>query len=308
MTAINNNQQDEPLPYSPVVLLLVDGWGVAPLSEANAIHPEDTPTFNNLIVDYPVALLSVGDKNLNTRYLSLGAGSDLKNEKTNPAAIITRVIANAGLKQVKITETERLAALTYFFNGHSDNKAPNEDWKIISSQTAGDRKKSIEVANKITTELINCLKTEQYHFLAVSLPTLDLVAASGEQKIIKKAIGAVDNNLRKIAAMVLEKNGVLLLTAAAGNIENIKNMATELLDDEITDNPVPLIIIGDSFKGMTIGFSEPLNNDLSLLAPVGNLGDLAPTILDIMNLPKPRGMTGNSLINQEWLNKKTSSE
>lgn len=299
MTEINTKKQDEPLPYFPVVLLLLDGWGIAPISEANAINPENTPTFSNLIADYPVALLSVDSKNLNTRYLSLGAGSDLRNENTNPAATITRVIANAGLKQVKITETERLAALTYFFNGHSDNKAGGEDWKIISSQTGGDKGKLIEVANKITTELIDCLKMEQYNFFTVALPTLDLVAASGNPKTIKKAIKTIDNNLKKITEAVLDKKGVLIVTAVAGNIENIKNMATELLDDDITDNPVPLIIVGDNFKGMTIGFSEPLNNDLSLLAPVGNLGDLAPTILDIMNLPKPGGMAGKSLINKD---------
>lgn len=299
MTAINNKKQEEPLPYSPVVLLLLDGWGIAPISEANAIDPIDTPTFNDLIADYPVALLSAEDKSLNARYLSLGAGSDLNNENVNPAANITRVIANAGLRQIKITETERLAALTYFFNGHSDNKATGEDWKIISSQTGDDKTKTAEVAKKITSELVDSLKEEKYDFFAVALPTLDLVAASGNQKTIKKAIKIIDNSLRKIAEAVLDKKGVLIITAAAGNIENIKNMATELIDDEMTDNPVPLIIVGDNFKGVTIGFSEPINNDLSLLSPVGNLGDLAPTILDIMNIPKPGGMTGESLINRD---------
>lgn len=299
MTAINNKKQDEPLPYAPVVLLLLDGWGIAPISEANAIKPDDTPTFNNLIADYPVASIFSKDKSLNARYLSLGAGSDLNNENVNPAATITRVIANAGLRQIKITETERLAALTYFFNGHSDNKAGGEDWKIISSQTGGNKEKLTDVANKITVELINCLKMEQYDFFAVALPTLDLAAVSGNQKIIKKTIKIIDNNLKKIVETILDKKGVLIITAAAGNIENIKNMATELLDDKMTDNPVPLIIVGNNFKGVTIGFSEPLNKDLSLLAPVGNLGDLAPTILDIMNLPKPGGMTGESLINKD---------
>lgn len=299
MMAINNNNQDEPLPLAPVVLLLLDGWGIAPAGEANALAPAETPTFNGLITDYPVALLSAKDKTLNARYLSLGAGSDLGNESTNPAATLTRVIANAGLKQIKITETERLAALTYFFNGHSDVKTSGEDWKIISSQTSDNKTKSELVVSKITAELIKNLKTEKYNFFTVALPTLDLVAASGDLKIIKKAIKIVDNNLKKIVGAVLDKKGVLVITAAGGNIENIKNMATELLDKEMTNNPVPLIIVGDNFKGKTIGLSEPLNNDLSLLVPAGNLGDLAPTILDIMNLPKPGGMIGESLIGKE---------
>lgn len=299
MTAIINNNQDEPLPLAPVVLLLLDGWGIAPESEANAIIPADTPTFNGLIADYPVALLSAKNNTLNARYLSLGAGSDLNNENTNPAATLTRVIANAGLKQIKITETERLAALTYFFNGHSEAKTSGEDWKIISSQTSDNKIKSVLVASKITAELIKNLKTEEYNFYTVALPTLDLVAVSGDLEIIKKAIKIIDNNLKKIVGAILDKKGVLVISAAGGNVENIKNMTTELLDKEMTNNPVPLIIVGDNFKGKTIGLSEPINNDLSLLAPAGNLGDLAPTILDIMNLPKPGGMTGESLIDKE---------
>lgn len=299
MIAITNNNQDEPLPLTPVVLLLLDGWGIAPESEANAISSEDIPNFNNLIANYPVALLEAKENTLNARYLSLGAGSDLNNENTNPAATLVRVIANAGLKQIKITETERLAALTYFFNGHSETKANGEDWKIISSQTVDDKKKTALVANKITTELIKNLKAEKYNFFTVAMPTLDLIASSGDLMLIKKAVKVIDNNLKKIVTAVLDKKGVLVVSAAGGNIENIKNMATELPDKEMTDNPVPLIIIGDNFKGKTIGLSEPINKDLSLLAPAGNLGDLAPTILDIMNLPKPGGMTGESLINKE---------
>lgn len=299
MNSINNNSSVEPPQLTPVVLLLLDGWGIAPASEANAFSSAKTPTFNSLVSDYPVALLSTGDKTLNARYLSLGAGSDLANENTNPSATLTRVLTNAGLKQIKITETERLAALTYFFNGHSETKTSGEDWKIISSDTSENKSKLPLVSNKITVELIKNLKTEKYNFFAVSLPTLDLAALSGDLGIVKKAIEAVDNNLKKIVSTVLDKRGILIISAAGGNVENIKNMATELIDYEMTDNPVPLIIVGDNFKGKTIGLREPINNDLSLLAPAGNLGDLAPTILDIMNLPKPGGMIGESLIDKE---------
>jgi len=299
MNSINNNISVEPPQLTPVVLLLLDGWGIAPASEANAFSSAKTPTFNSLVTDYPVALLSASDKTLNARYLSLGAGSDLTNENTNPSATLARVLANASLKQIKITETERLAALTYFFNGHSETKTSGEDWKIISSDTSENKSKLPLVSNKITAELIKNLKTEKYNFFAVSLPTLDLAALSGDLGIVKKAIEAVDNNLKKIVSAVLDKKGILIISAAGGNVENIKNMATELIDYEMTDNPVPLIIVGENFKGKTIGLREPINNDLSLLAPAGNLGDLAPTILDIMNLPKPGGMTGESLIDKE---------
>jgi bisphosphoglycerate-independent phosphoglycerate mutase (AlkP superfamily) len=76
-------------------------------------------------------------------------------------------------------------------------------------------------------------------------------------------------------------------------------MITELVDKDITNNPVPVFIVGEEYKGKTIGLSEPLNSDLSLLAPAGNLGDLAPTILSIFNLAKPAEMTGSSLIDKK---------
>lgn len=298
MRILTTNNESDPRPVKPVVLLLLDGWGIAPVSEANAISAAKTPTLTELTKEYPVALLTTGDKSLNARYLSIGSGSDLANENINPAATLSRVISGASLKQIKITETERLAALTYFFNGRSDNKPNGEDWEIVSSEVGQDRLKLDLASNLITKGLIKNLKTEKYSFLAVALPSLDLAAATGDLKIIKKAIEGADKNLRKIVDMVLAKKGTLIISAAGGNVENIKNMATELVDKEMTDSPVFLIIVGEDFKGKTIGLSEPLNNDLSLLAPAGNLGDLAPTILDIMNLSKPGGMTGESLIDK----------
>lgn len=295
---LNKDVSNKDVPSAPVVLLLLDGWGIAPLSEANAITSADTPAFNDLVANYPVALLSAENKSLNARYLSLGAGSDLINENINPSATLNMILANAGLKQLKITETERLAALTYFFNGHSDNKAKEEEWKIISSEVGDNRIKSPLVSNKITAEFIKNLKADKYNFFTIALPTLDLAAQSGDIGTVKKAIRVIDNNVKKIAEAVLDKKGILIISAAGGNVENIKNMATELIDKDMTDNPVPLIIVGERFKGKTFGLKEPINNDLSLLAPAGNLGDLAPTILEIMNLPKS-GMTGKTLIVKE---------
>lgn len=298
MDVITSNNVSEPLPSTPVVLLLLDGWGIAQKSEANAIASAKTPTFLDLIKKYPVALLEAHDKIINARYLSLGIGRDLADENIESTSSLSKIISEANLKQIKITETERLAALTHFFNGHSANKFIGEDWKIVSSKV-GDHEVGLTlVSNRISKELIDALKADKYNFIVVAMPTLDLAAQSGDVKLIKKTIEAVDKNLKKIVEAVLHKKGILVISAAGGNAENIKSMVTDLIDKEITNNPVPFIIVGEDFAGKTIGLSEPLNDDLSLLAPAGNLGDLAPTILDIMNLPKPEDMTGNSLIDK----------
>ncbi len=296
MELTNNSNLLEPLSKSTVVLLLLDGWGIAPVSEANVISLAKTPTFNNLIKEYPVALLSVPEKNINNRYLIMGLGRNIDDEKTVNENTLSKTLADNNLNQIKITETERLAALTHYFNGHRENKLAGEDWKILSSELGDYSAKPSLVSGRISSELVKSLKSEKYRFLAVSMPAIDLAAMTGDFKAVKKAIEVVDKNLKKIVEKVIEKKAVLIISSAGGNAENMKSMVTELIDKGITNNPVPVIIVGEDFKGKTIGLSEPLNDDLSLLAPAGGLEDLAPTILDIMNINKPEEMTGKSLI------------
>ncbi len=291
-----NNNPIEPLSTKTVVLLLLDGWGVAPASEANAFTSAKTAVFNKLIKEYPVALLSVPAININARYLNIGLGREVEDEKTVDENTLTKIVADKNLKQIKITETERLAALTHYFNGHNENKFNGEDWKIVSSELSDHSVKPFRVSRGIIRELNKALKLEKYSLLIVSMPVIDLVAGTGDLNTVKQAIESLDKNLKKIVDIVLDKKAVLIISSVCGNAENIENMATELVNKEMTNNPVPLIIIGEDFKGKTIGLSEPLNEDLSLLAPAGSLSDLAPTILDIMNIEKPESMSGESLI------------
>ncbi len=287
---------EDPLPSRPLVFLLLDGWGIAASSEANAISSAKLPFLDILIKEFPVALLSSSNKNLNSRYLSIGSGRDLDDENIEVTITLTKILADLNKKQIKITETERLAALTYFFSGHKEHKLMGEEWHIVSSNTGDNNLKPSLALNQICRELITSLKTEKYDFLAVAIPTLDLVARTGNFKAVIKAAEDIDKNLRKIVATVLDKKGVIIISSACGNAENMKSMATEVINSEMTTNPVPLIIIGDDFKGKTIGLDEPLNNDLSLLSPAGNFNDVVPTILDIMNIAKPEEMNGNSIL------------
>lgn len=291
------NPEAKPLRRVPAVLLLLDGWGVAPAGEANAITSVKTPTWSNLVKEYPVAVLNPGDKSLNARYLSLGTGQEFALADTKVDITLTTALASAGLKQKKISETERFAALTYFFNGGREEKALGESWQIITSEADGDINKLSLAFKKTVKELIKAINSDEPADLIVAaVPYLDLVAASGDFTNVQKAVRTIDKNLKKILTAVETKNGLLIISAAAGNAEKMLNLGTELADTEITANPVPFLIIGPEFKGKTIGLADPVNNDLSSLAPAGTLVDVAPTILQIMGVDQPLEMSGKSLL------------
>jgi bisphosphoglycerate-independent phosphoglycerate mutase (AlkP superfamily) len=280
----------------PVVLLLLDGWGIAPVAENNAIAAAETPTWLSLIREYPVALLTPGEKDLNRRYLTLGVGQEAVRDEAKTLLSLTAILSAAGRRQLKITETERLAALTYFFNGHAEDKAVGEDWKIVSS-AAADSVKPTLVLKKIVAEVIAAVNGDApVDMIVAALPILDLTAQSGNFEAVKKAAEALDKSLRNIWTEVEAKKGVLIISAACGNAERMSNLGTDLIDREMTANPVPLLIVGQEFGGKTIGQNDAIGDDLSLLAPSGTLADLAPTILQILQIPQPPTMTGKSLL------------
>jgi 2,3-bisphosphoglycerate-independent phosphoglycerate mutase len=279
-----------------VVLLLIDGWGVAPLNEANVFSSARTPVFLNLIKEYPVAVLKSFGKNLNLNYLNLGLGQKLDDENIDPQSGITKVISKAGLTQLKISETERFAAITNFFNGLNENKENGEDWVIVSSESSVSNHKPVLALKRSLKEITKAINSEKYNFILVSWPLLDLVSASGDFEAVKKAVETIDIYLKKVLVLVRNKSGVLIVSATHGNVERMKNVLTELVDNEITDNPVPFLIVGEEFKGKTIGLTDTLDNDLSLLEPAGTLADISPTILNILEIEKPENMQGNSLI------------
>jgi len=95
---------------------------------------------------------------------------------------------------------------------------------------------------------------------------------------------------------VVNAGGLVLITAPYGNAERTRDLAADWEDREPTFNPVPFLLIGTQYQGKTIGLTDPLDGDLSVLAPAGALSDFAPTVLSILGIDKPASMNGESLI------------
>lgn len=207
------------------------------------------------------------------------------------------IIAKKGLKQLRIAETEKYAHVTYFFNGGREKKSEGEEHILIpSSQVSSYDLKPEMSAFAITEKLIKFINDNIYDFILVNFANPDMVGHTGNLAAAIKGIGVVDKCLGKIIKGVLDREGIILVTADHGNAEMMFNMQTGMIDKEHTANPVPFIIVGQQFEGKTIGFQEAPGNDLSLVKPQGILSDVAPTILKIIGIDKPKEMTGRSLI------------
>lgn len=280
----------------PVFLLLLDGWGVASKSEANAISLAKTPNFIKLAKEYPAAALNSVNLSINARYFSLGLGREISEEAENSFYDLSAIIATNNLSQLKIFDSERLAPLTYFFNGRREEKLLKENWETISSvneQQSFDPFLSFQRTIKAS---LKAIKSQEYDFIVAACPLLDTLATLGDLPGAIKACEEIDKTLKRLESEILTANGILIISSTHGNAEKIINLGTDLPDKEITNNPVPVIIVAEPLKGKTIGFQDAPDGDLSLLEPDGNLIDLAPTILDFLGIDNNDLMTGESLL------------
>lgn len=206
------------------------------------------------------------------------------------------VISKENLKQLRIAETEKYAHVTYFFNGGVEKEMKGEEHILVPSPQVDSYDMKPEMsAKEVTDKIIEAIEKDEYDFILVNYANADMVGHTANIKAAIKAVEMVDRCLGRLYKKILEKEGVLLITADHGNAENMFNMQTGTKDKEHTSNPVPFAIIGEDFEGKTIGFQEAPSGDLSLVQPQGILSDVAPTILKIMGIKKPPEMTGRSL-------------
>jgi len=196
-------------------------------------------------------------------------------------SLLGEVISNAGFKQLRISETEKYAHVTFFFNGQIEEPNNGEDRILIPSPKVATYDLKPEMsAYEVTDKLVDEIKKDKYYFIVVNIVNGDLVGHTGVIKACHMAVKVVDECVKKLIDAALEKDYISLVFADHGNIED----QSPKWRTSHTTNPVPLILISNYAKLKNCKLKK------------GGLQDVAPTVLDIMGLKKPEEMTGKSLI------------
>ncbi|MFD2679409.1 2,3-bisphosphoglycerate-independent phosphoglycerate mutase [Bacillus seohaeanensis] len=190
------------------------------------------------------------------------------------------VLSQNGLKQLRIAETEKYPHVTFFMSGGREAEFPGEKRILIDSPKVATYDLKPEMsAYEVTDALMKEIQDDQQDAIILNFANPDMVGHSGMLEPTVKAIETVDECLGKIVDLIIEKGGAAIITADHGNADEVVTLEGSPMTAHTT-NPVPVIV---TKKGLE-------------LRDGGILGDLAPTMLDLLNVNQPTEMTGKSLI------------
>lgn len=192
------------------------------------------------------------------------------------------IISQRGMRQLRLAETEKYAHVTYFFNGGREDVFAGEDRKLIpSDRTVPTYDLAPQMrAREITDYAVEQIDIGTYDVIIMNYANADMVGHTGKWEPTIESVQVLDECLQRLSDAVLRAGGLLVITADHGNAEEKIDKDGNPLTAHTT-NPVPLLLIGNGMSGT--------------LQSGGKLGDVAPTLLSIMDLPIPERMTGNIL-------------
>ncbi len=197
--------------------------------------------------------------------------------------ILGEVVSSAGMKQLRIAETEKYPHVTFFFNGGNETPFAGEDRVLVQSPKVAtyDLQPEMSIA-EVTEKLCERIRSKSYDLIILNYANCDMVGHTGSLEAATKAVEAVDSSLAKALDALDEVNGDALITADHGNAEQMYDPVTKGPHTAHTTNLVPLIFYGPNKRY----FANPRRG--------GVLADIAPTILDLLGIPKPVEMTGET--------------
>jgi 2,3-bisphosphoglycerate-independent phosphoglycerate mutase len=203
---------------------------------------------------------------------------------------VGRVISEAGFKQLRVSESEKERFVTFYFNGQQEAAFDGEERLIIPSPKVATYDLMPEMsAREMTDALLQRLKDfPDFKFILINYANPDMVGHTGNIGAAVKACEVVDECLGKLSDWVLAYNGLMLVTADHGNVEEMIDSVTGAIETEHSSNPVPFVAVEQKFTG----------NAQTLTS--GILADVAPTILKALGLEVPSTMTGRNLLDSQF--------
>jgi len=194
---------------------------------------------------------------------------------------LPEVIAQHGLSQLRIAETEKYAHVTFFFNGGMETAQPGEDRVLIPSPKVATYDLQPEMScPELTRRLVEDIRARRHDLIVCNIANPDMVGHTGILEAAVRAVEAVDVAIGAVTEALLDVGGEMLLTADHGNLEQMRDPDTGQPHTAHTTGPVPLVYVGRPAR----------------LRPGGALQDVAPTLLALLDLPQPVEMTGQSLV------------
>lgn len=211
--------------------------------------------------------------------------ADIKTSCAYPPTALTNTLgewlAKHDKTQLRISETEKYAHVTFFFNGGEETSFPGEDRELIASPKVATYDMQPEMSSgELTDKLVAAIKSGKYDVIICNYPNGDMVGHTGDFAAAVKACEAVDASVGKVVAALQEVGGECLITADHGNAEQMTNEETGQAHTAHTSLPVPLIYVGREATALE----------------GGKLSDLAPTMLTLMGMEVPAEMTGKPLM------------
>lgn len=275
----------------PSVMVKEDGTPVATINDDDSIifynfRPDRAIQTSNVFTNEDFRGFDRGDKfPKNLEFVCMTHFSETVKgyvafKPTNLDNTYGEVVSQAGLTQLRIAETEKYPHVTFFFSGGREEKFPGEERILIASPKVATYDLQPEMSiYEVTDALLKEIEADKFDTIILNFANCDMVGHSGMMEPTIKAVEATDECVGKVVEAILAKDGVAIITADHGNAE------VELTEEgkpmtAHTTNPVPVIVTKPGIE---------LRTD-------GKLGDLAPTLLDLLGVEQPVEMTGTSLI------------
>ena len=200
--------------------------------------------------------------------------------------ILSEVLSERGLKQLRVAETEKFAHVTFFFNNGKNDAFANEDRVLINSTKCASYAAIPQMsANEVADATIEGIQSGKYDVVIVNFANPDMVGHSGDKAATRKAVEIVDKQVARVVEAIKKVGGVALVTADHGNADIMEYPDGSPCSSHTTAL-VPFILVGESVKNKK-------------LVQLGTLADIAPTMLELLGEKQPEEMTGKSLIVEE---------